>query len=119
MLRQSGRRHTNIKHKHFRQSERYGKGAGEGRSHSGRSRASGAKKITRYLQQRVQDSLDVYMKVCRQYYICGRPGAERIGETVDRLIREASQLQHLTDHESLITSYVLYDKAIRLVLGAL
>ncbi|ABY47697.1 hypothetical protein HaGV_gp006 [Helicoverpa armigera granulovirus] len=77
------------------------------------------KKITCYLQQRVQDSFDVYMKVCRQYFVCGRPQASRIGHTVDKLINEASQLHHSNNYEDYITAYVLYDKAIRLILSVL
>ncbi|AJK91668.1 ORF007 [Spodoptera frugiperda granulovirus] len=76
------------------------------------------KKFTCYLQQRARDSFDVYMKVCRQYFMSGRPRSEEIGPTVDRLVKEASRLLHQsTNYDDIITSYVLYDKAVRLILG--
>lgn len=77
------------------------------------------KKFRCFVQQRVQTSFDVYMKVCRQYFICGKPESARIGVSVDTLIQEASRLQHSDEFEDIISSYVMYDKATRLVLGTL
>lgn len=78
------------------------------------------KKIICYLQQRARDSFDVYLKVCKQYFMCGRPHSKEIGNTVDRLVKKASRLLHeSTNYDDIITSYVLYDKATRLILGTL
>ncbi|AKR17482.1 hypothetical protein [Mocis latipes granulovirus] len=77
------------------------------------------KKFKCYLQERIQDTFNIYMKVCRQYFVSGRPKALQIGNSVNDLVHKASQSHNSNNYEDIITAHVLYDKAIRLILSVL